>query len=143
MDIPVNLPAHEAGHVLVGTVLGYQASAYVLPHRGRYSVDGKIVDPVHRAAVGLAGALGELMIHHPRVSREEAQRFVIKSGRVSTTDWEMIGSEMHSSFHGLWLTVDIIQRHHAAFLQIAKLLECFGQITPFEARAICELSVPK
>jgi hypothetical protein len=139
----MNLYAHEAGHVLVAAVFGYQAGAYVLAHRGRYKVAGRIIDPVHRAAIGLAGALGELMVHHPRASREEAQRFVIKSGRVSTTDWEMISSEMESSFCGLWLAVDIIQRHHAAFLQIAKHLECFGEIIPLEAHAICESSIPK
>lgn len=143
MSIPVSLPAHEAGHVLIGTILSHRMSAYVLPHRGEYFVEGRIVNPVHRAAVGLGGALGELMIHHPRATREEAQRFVIQSGRVSTTDWEMIGNEMHSSFGGLWLAVDIIQRHQAALLQIAELLERFGEIFPFEAHAICESLAPK
>ena len=110
----MNLSAHEAGHVIVATVIGHQASAYVLPHRGRYLVKGRVTDPTHRAAIGLAGALGELMVDQPLATRDEAQRFVIDIGRVSTTDWEMIGDEMESSFRGLWLAVDILGEHHAA-----------------------------
>lgn len=132
----MNLSAHEAGHVVVAAALGYQASAYVLPHRGRYSVKGRVVDPVHRAAIGLAGALGELMIDHPRATREEAQRFCL-SGRVSTTDWEMIGDEMESSFHGLWLAVDTLREHHPALFQIAEVLQEQGQISTEEVKAIC------
>jgi hypothetical protein len=133
----MNLAAHESGHVTTAAVLGYQASAYVLPHRGRYTVKGRIVDPVHRAAIGLAGGLAELMIDHPLATRDEAQRFVIDSRRVSTTDWQMIGDDMHSSFHGLWLAVDILREHHAALIQIANLLDKFGEINPYEVQAIC------
>ena len=135
----MTLPAHEAGHVLAATVLGYQASAYVLPHRGKYFVKGKITEPTHRAAVGLAGALGELVIDHPRATREEAQRFVIDSGRVSTTDWEMVGSEMHSSFQGLFLAVDILREHHPALIRIAKLLDRFGEVNFLEVKAECHV----
>jgi hypothetical protein len=134
-----NLPAHEAGHVLAATILGYQAGAYVLPHRGKYFIRGKIANPIHRAAVGLAGALGELMIDHPRATREEAQRFVIESGRVSTTDWEMIGNEMYSSFHGLWLAVDILREHHPALVKIANLLAKFGEVNFLEVQAACHI----
>jgi hypothetical protein len=130
--------AHEAGHVVVATILGYQASAIVLPNRGRYVVKGRVIEPTHRAAIGLAGALGELMIDRPLATHVEAQRFVIESGRVSTTDWEMIGSEMHSSFHGLWLAVDILREHHSALIQIAKMLEQFGEINPYEVAGICQ-----
>jgi hypothetical protein len=136
----MNLSAHEAGHVLIATVLGYQASAYVLPHRGRYTVKGRVIDPTHRACIGLGGALGELMIDRPLATRDEAQRFVIESGRVSTTDWQMIGDDPESCFHGLWLAVDILREHHAALLQIAEVLREQGQITTEEVQALCHKS---
>lgn len=135
----MKISSHEAGHCVVASVFGYQTWAYVLPHRGRYIVKGRIIDPVHRAAIGLAGALGEHMIDSPRTTYEKAQRFCL-SGRVSTTDWEMVGNEMESSFRGLWLAVDTLREHHSALIQIANLLDKFGEVNPYEVQALCHKS---
>jgi hypothetical protein len=80
------------------------------------------------------------MIDHPQATPDEAQRFVIDSGRVSTTDWQMIGNEMESSFRGLYLAVDILREHHAALIQIAEMLDRFGEINPYEVSALCHKS---
>jgi hypothetical protein len=117
---------HEGAHLLVLALLNYEGIAVI--NRPRCECLEPIIDPVHLAAIGLAGALGELTIDHPLTSREEARRFVVESGRVSAGDWTLIGSEKESCFQGLWLALGLLKAHHSLHIHIAETLMKRGQI---------------
>lgn len=137
---PMKISSHEAGHCVVATMLGYPAGAVVTPTRGRAIYDCHATNPTHRSAMALAGGLGDFFYDQPNGSSEEAHRYIVDGHGCSPSDWQNVATDRAVAWAAFHLAVSILRQHHFALVRVADQLGKFGEINPYEVRALCQKS---